>query len=208
MATVLNTPEQKVLLRGVSWETYSRLVDECQESCGARLSYDRGMLEITAPSFKHETLKETISMLFQLVASEIDINFQAAGSTTFRREDLEKGFEPDACFYIQHASHVRGKEQIDLSVDPPPDLVIEIDITRSSLDKLRIYAAAGVPEVWRYSNDALTILRLDQQGYVEEPRSLSLPRVSSADLTEFISSGQELTPAAWMRRVRSWAQKI
>jgi Uma2 family endonuclease len=167
------------------------------------------MLEIMAPSFEHETVKDTIAQLFLLFASEMRIDFIAAGSTTFRREDLEKGFEPDACFYMQHAKNVRGKKQIDLSVDPPPDLVIEIDITRSSLDKRRIYAAAGVPEVWHYAADTLKIFRLDSGTgtYVEEPHSPSLLHASSAALTEFLRSSQELTSDAWEQRVRDWIRK-
>ena len=208
MATVLNTSEQRVLLRGVSWETYSRLAAERQESSGTRLCYDLGTLEILSPSFKHENLKETITRVFQLIADEMTITFQGVGSTTFRREDLGKGFEPDACFYIRHAQDVRGKEEIDLNIDPPPDLVIEIDIAKSSLNKLALYAAAGVPEVWRYSGSLLKILHLKGQGYVEEAQSLSLPHITSTTLTDLVESSHETDRDVWIRLVRASAKKI
>ena len=208
MATVLNTSEQKVLLSGVSWETYSRLVAERQESSGTRLYYDLGTLEIMSPSYKHEALKESIATLFQLLASEMNIAFRAAGSTTFRREDLSKGFEPDACFYVQHLPNIRGKTEIDLNTDPPPDLVIEIDITKSSLDKLHIYAAARVPEVWRYVGDVLKILKLNGNTYTEVPEGTCLPHINSITLTEFVRSSQSVDSNVWIRQVRDWAGKI
>src|SRR5689334_8883188 len=112
MASVLTPPEQKVILKGVSWETYVRLLSEHQESAGTRFNYDRGMLEIMVLSFEHETLKHTLSLLVELLAGEMGIDIEGAGSTTFRREDLNQGFEPDACFYIRQARKMRGKKEV------------------------------------------------------------------------------------------------
>jgi Uma2 family endonuclease len=206
MTTVLNIPEQRVLLDGVSWETYERLIAE-RRSGNARFAYDRGMLEIMAPSRKHETVNETLSLLFQLLAGEFDIDFSAAGSTTFRREDLSQGFEPDACFYVRHVDDVDGKDEIDLNIDPPPDLVIEIDISRSSLKKLHLYAAVQVPEVWRYHDETLQILVLEGTTYREQAFSVSLPAVSSSALTECIRLSQKMSRPDWMRHVRDLARK-
>lgn len=158
------------------------------------------------PSLEHETLTNTIQTLVQLLAGGMEIDFQGAGSTTFDREDLEKGFEPDACFYIQHALRVRGKKRIDLTEDPPPDLVIEVDIANDSLNEFPIYAAIGVPEVWRYFNETLSILRLERQAYVPQLESFVLPKITASALSDFIRSGQELTGNVWMHRVLEWAK--
>ena len=141
---------QCVVLHGVSWATYECLLADFQDSHAAYFTYDRGVLEIMVLSFEHEKLNRLIHDLFTVIALEMNLEFVNAGSTTFKRIDLSRGSEPDTCFYIQHAEQVQDKDNIDLSVDPPPDLVIEIDITSPSLDKLPIYAQIGVPEIWRY----------------------------------------------------------
>jgi len=198
---------QCMILHGISWETYERLLADFQDSHAAQFAYDQGVLEIMAPSFEHETLKHLIATLVELLAVEMDIDTEGAGSTTFRREDLARGFEPDACFYIRQAERVRGKKQIDLSEDPPPDLVIEVDITSPSLNKLPIYAAVGVPEVWRYDRQILTIFWLEENKYREHAESTVLPGVTSVQLSRFLEESQELKRPAWVRRVREWAQQ-
>jgi Uma2 family endonuclease len=164
------------------------------------------MLEITAPSYEHESVKGHLALLVNALAEEFDIDVTGAGSTTFRREDLAKGFEPDECFYIRHAELVRGKKQIDLTNDPPPDLVIEIDITSPSLSKFPIFAALGIPEVWRYDGVRVTIFTLAGNEYVERPESIALPKVTSAILTEFLDASRQVKRTAWLRQVRTWAR--
>lgn len=198
---------QRVILHGVSWETYERLLADFQESHAAFFAYDRGVLEIRMPSFEHEKLTHTIASLAELLATEMDIDTEGGGATTFRREDLARGFEPDACFYVQYAELVRGKDQIDLSKDPPPDLVIEVDITSPSLNKMPIYAAVGVPEVWRYDRQELKIFRLEESEYRQLEESDLLPGVTSAQLTRFLQESQKLTRPEWTRRVREWARQ-
>ena len=151
---------QRVILHGVSWETYERLLADFQDSHAAHFAYDQGALEIMVLSLKHETFNRTLATLVEIVAEEMQGDVINAGSTTFRRADLSKGFEPDTCFYIQNVERVRGKDEIDLTVDPPPDLVIEIDITSPSLNKFPIFAAMGIPEVWRYDGKTVTIFTL------------------------------------------------
>ena len=129
METVKSRAEQRVLLRNISWETYERLLEERGDNSAPRFTYDRGELEIMSPSPEHEALNRSIALLVEFLAAELGIDVYDLGSTTFRREDLERGFEPDSCFYIENEERVRGKTRKDLSVDPPPDLVIEIDIT-------------------------------------------------------------------------------
>ena len=123
METIKSPAEQKVLLSNVSWETYERLLKDHLDSSAPRFTYDRGMLEILSPSSEHEKLNRHIAQLVLAVTEEMGIEAEDFGSTTFRREDLERGFEPDSCFYIQNEEQVRGKDRIDLTVDPPPDLV-------------------------------------------------------------------------------------
>jgi hypothetical protein len=118
-------PDHCILLSGVRWETYESLLTDMQDSHAAHFAYDRGVLEIMAPSYEHDNLKHIIAVLVEVLAGEMEIDIEGGGSTTFRRQDLATGFEPDACFYIQHAERVRGKKQIDLAQDPPPDLIIE-----------------------------------------------------------------------------------
>src|SRR3989442_8192114 len=138
-------PEQRMILHGIRWETYESLLKDLENSSAPRLTFDRGTLEIMSPLQEHEELRHNLEALLEIVAEMRDLDVRCLGSTTFRREDLERGFEPDACFYFQNAEHIRGKTQVDLSVDPPPDLGIEIDLTPSSSDKLPIYAQLCVP---------------------------------------------------------------
>lgn len=149
MTATLTPPEQvteqKVILDNISWETYQRLMDERGERGKPRYAYDRGKLEIVVTSYAHERLKHNLATLVEVIAEALELDIDGAGSTTFQREDLAQGFEPDASFYIQHAARIRGQKQIDLDTDPPPELVIEIDITHPSLNKFPIFAGLGIP---------------------------------------------------------------
>ncbi len=198
---------QRVILPGVSWATYERLLADFQDSHTAHFTYDRGVLEIMVLSAKHENLNRTLSLLVEVIAEELEIDIARFGSTTFKRADLDKGFEPDSCYYIKNEEHVRGKEKIDLSVDPPPDLVIEIDITNPSLDKLPIYARVGVPEVWRYDARNLTIFQLEDEHYQTVENSLAFPVLTTEVTTGFLAVSTELKSTTWLRRVRKWARE-
>jgi len=205
MTTVLREPDQTVILRGIHWDTYERLLADQQESSGTRLNFDCGTLEIVSPSSEHEQLKETIALLFQLLASELEIDVLAVGSTTFRRKDLRKGFEPDASFYIRNAQPIRNQPRIDLRRDPPPDVVVEIQVTNPAIDKLSIFAAAGVPEVWLYRDDQVEILGLESKTYQRKPESSFLPGVTDPVLTNFVRSSRTMNSVEWIKTVRAWA---
>jgi Uma2 family endonuclease len=198
---------QRVILHGVSWETYERLLADFQDSHAAHFAYDRGTLEIMVLSTKHEEPNRTIAFLVELLALEMNLNVRNLGSTTFTREDLDRGFEPDTCFYIHNAARVKGKEEIDLAVDPPPDLVIEVDITHPSLDKLPIYAAIGVPEIWRYDGQQLTIFKLEDETYRSQTESQALPGLTSSLLSQFIADSKTLDRLDWAQRIREWARQ-
>ena len=206
MATVVKLPEQKIILHGVSWETYERLRAEHDEHSGIHFTYDGGTLEIMAPSPRHEKPNRTLAFLVEILAEEMQIDVERLGSITLRRPDLSKSFEPDSCFYIQQVEAIRGKDEIDLMTDPPPDLVIEVDIPSPSLDKFPLYAAMGVPEVWRYDGAQVTMLILQGARYIPATHSLALPPLSSAMATTFLHDSTHLRSTAWLRQVRAWAR--
>ena len=203
------TPDtgQRLILPGVSWATYERLLADFSDSHAAHFSYDQGVLEIMVLSLRHEKLKHILETLIEFLAAELDIDLEGAGSTTFRRADLARGFEPDACFYIANADYIRQKEEVDLAEDPAPDLVIEIDISSPSLEKLPIYAAVGVPEIWRYDGTSSIIFQLQEGAYQESKQSLAFPHLTPTVLTQFVQDGQTLRRAAWLRKLRGWVQE-
>jgi Uma2 family endonuclease len=206
--TVLELPEQKVILTGVSWDTYSRLLAEHDGSPGTRFNYDDGALEIMVLSPEHERLKQSLATLVELVAAELEIDVDGVGSTTFRREEFAKGFEADATFYVQNAAHVAGKKRIDLRVDPPPDLAIEIDITSPSLNKFAIYSKLSVPEIWRCDGTRVAIFRFSEGEYIEAETSEILPPLSATLLTELIEASAQMKRSKWVRHVRESARQI
>lgn len=199
--------DQKVILNDVSWETYEQLLTEHTGS-GTHFAYDQGNLEIMVLWVQHETLKHILALLVDLIAGEMEIDIYAAGSTTFHRKEFKRGFEPDACFYFQNEARVRGKNKLDLRVDPPPDLVIEIDITSPSLNKFPIFAALGIPEIWRYEGERVSIWRLEAGEYHELIESRMLPKVTSMVLTEFLEAGRQMKRTTWLRRVQTWARQM
>jgi Uma2 family endonuclease len=205
---VITPPEEREILSNVSWETYEGMLADHRERSAPRLTYDHGTLEIMSPPVKHEELNRTIAQMVEVVAEERKINVRNLGSTTFKRDDLARGFEPDSCFYIQSASLIRGKEEIDLSIDPPPDLVIEIEISHPSLDKLPIYAQIGVKEVWRHTPRGLTILELLGDSYAAVERSRALPVLTTDIASSFIELSQTVERVEWLQRLREWIPVI
>ncbi|HWC76242.1 MAG TPA: Uma2 family endonuclease [Blastocatellia bacterium] len=206
MATVLSPPERLVTLRGISWHTYNCIIAEHGERGGTRFTYDDGVLEIMVLSSRHEEANRTLALLVEVLAEEMSVDLRRFGSTTFRRQDLQKGFEPDSCFYIQNVQAVTGKDEIDLSASPPPDLIIEVDITGESLDRLPIFAAVGVPELWRSDGDSVAIFRLEGAHYGEAHKSLAFPQLTREIATRFLRESHELSSTAWLRGVREWAR--
>ncbi len=217
-----NREEHRILLSNASWETYERLLAEREERRSPRFFYDRGVLEILSPSTEHDGVSRVIAALVELLAEEADADLFNAGSTTFKREDLARGFEPDECFYFGgKAGRVRelvaGKGNLDLdSGDPVPDLVVEVDVTSPSLDKLPIYARLGVHEVWHHAGNPgrLAILGLEDESdgeeprYAEAPESAFLPGTTGEVLTRLIAEGLALDRRVWRRMVRESARGL
>ena len=208
MVTIQSPPGQKVVLRNISWDTYESLLADHEDSAAPRFAYDRGTLEIAMLSPEHERYNRLIQLLASFAAAELGMRIYSLGSTTFRREELEQGFEPDSCFYIQNLASVRGKGRIDLRTDPPPDLVVEIDITNPSIPKLPIYAAFGVPEVWRYDGSRLEMLALEGGRYAGSARSRVLPALTARALSDLLGESKEMDDTDWLLRLRAWARDL
>jgi Uma2 family endonuclease len=211
MATTINLDqqvgEQRFVLRHVSWASYESLLADHTDASTPRFTYSEGMLEIMSPSSEHEELNEILAMIADIVAEEQQVEFKKFGSTTFRRRELKKGTEPDSCFYIQNVERIRGKKEIDLKVDPPPDLVIEVEITSPAVPKLPIYARLRVPEIWLYDGHATRILCLAGDQYENSKRSAVLPCLTEAVLSEFLEQSKTLSTLNWRRVVRTWARQ-
>ena len=198
--------ERFVTLDNISWDTYRRLQADHPDSAGPRFTYDEGRLQIMSLGSIHEETNRTLEQLVEIVTEEMGIDLRRFGSTTFDREDLAKGFEPDSCFYIQHLDAIGGKRKLDIRVDPPPDLVIEIDISSGSLDKLPLFASVGVPEVWQFSRNVVAILKLENGKYINAERSLALPLLNGEIITKFLTDNQQMGSNAWKRGVREWVR--
>ncbi len=210
MATILSPPktaEARVVLPNVSWETYERLLTDLSDCSVPHLTYDRGRLEIMSPTAKHEEVNRSIELLVRTTALEMNVEVRSLGSTTFKREDIARGFEPDSCFYVQNEAAIRGKQELDLLVDPPPDIVFEVDITSSSINKRSLFAQFAVPEIWRYDGEIIEILHLVNGAYVKNENSSVLPFLTAKILTDFIAESLTLTGLEWMKKVRAWAQQ-
>jgi Uma2 family endonuclease len=158
-------PGQCLTLREISWTEFEAILEELGEHRAARVAYYQGVLEIRMPSPEHEVDKELIGDMVKILLDELEIDWESYGSTTFKRSPMAAGLEPDTCFYIQNARQMIGKRRLDLSVDPPPDLAIEIDVT--SKTQVSAYVALGVPELWCYGDGKLKVFVLNQAEYVE-----------------------------------------
>jgi Uma2 family endonuclease len=214
MATALQTKserqapaEQRILLENIRWQTYQALCEDL-DGCHIRMTYDRGRLEFMTLSREHEVYKYCIGMMIDTLALELGIPYDAGGSTTHRREDIEKGLEPDQCYYIRNEPLIRGRMKLDLTQDPPPDLAVEVDITRSSINRLGIYAALGVAEVWRYDGEAFRVYHLQEQGgYALAATSLSFPWLPIAEVARFLDLIPTMDKTTWMRSFRDWVRE-
>lgn len=202
-ATLIQSPD-RVVLPNVSWQSYQSLICDFVQEPAIRLTYAHGTLEIRMPLDPHETYKKLIGRLIEAATEELDLEIRSLGSKTCKREDLQSGLEPDQCYYIQNESQVRGLDQIDLSLLPPPDLAVEIDITSSSLDRFAIYQALGVPEIWRYDGTHLQIYFLQAGQYVARSHSHALPLLAAADILRFLNLYQTTPENALVKQFRQW----
>jgi Uma2 family endonuclease len=199
-------PGQRVLLQDVTWQELETIIEELGEHRSARIAYDKGILEIMAPLPEHEDNKEIISDLVKALLEELDIEFRCLGSTTFKNELMAQGIEPDQCFYIKNEAAIRGKRRIDLTVDPPPDLALEIDIT--SRTHPLIYQALKVPELWCFENGILKINLLQDGNYVESQSSLNFPHLPLIEvIPQYLEQSKTAGRNATLKAFRSWVKE-
>ena len=205
MIATLSTQKNSVILNNIRWETYQYLVQDSEEQPNKRLTYDRGILEIMTPLPEHEVYKKLIDRFVLVMVEEMNKEMRSLGSCTWSRQDLKQGLEPDECYQINHEEAVRGKLNIDLNFDPPPDLAIEIDITSSSLNRMSIYEALGVAEVWRFDGQFLSIYQLVDGIYQMSDKSGVFPFIKGEDIMRFLQQleGGEM---ALIKAFRTWVR--
>jgi Uma2 family endonuclease len=208
MVTTAKERTQRVILKNISWQTFETILSEMGSERISRLAYDHGTLEIMTPLLPHEHNNRLIHNLIVALADELNLNLKSVGSLTCKRPDRMRGAEPDSGFYIQNEPLVRDNREINLTTDPPPDLVVEVDFTSSSLDRLPIYADIGVPELWRYDEPVMQIYQLQQGLYV--PCTFS-PTFAQLPLTEeiprFLEESLRIGEIPMIRSFRAWVRQ-
>ena len=179
-------PASTLVFNDVAWEEYEGLLEEIGEASGLRISYDSGRLQVMTLSMSHERYAEFVQDLVRLLSLKLRIRVLSFGSMTMKKAPSH-GAEPDKCFYVQTAAAVEGKDSIDLATDPPPDVVVEVDLHHQSVSKFPIYASLGVPEIWHYDGRSMMIHYLEQGEYILADSSRALSMLSADVLTEFLT---------------------
>jgi len=198
---------QHFVLYGETWESYQRWLRDL-DNRHLFLTYDRGRLELMSPSYEHDKSSQMLAQLIRTIAEELNLPLSGAGSTTFRRKDLDRGLEPDNCFYIKNEMRIRGKKKLDLRRDPPPDLAIEVEISYRIRGREQIYAALGVPELWRYDGKRLRVGVLKQDGaYHSVDRSPTFPSLPLRQVELFVKRSFNMDETSWQRQLRRWVRQ-
>jgi Uma2 family endonuclease len=206
-------PGEHLLLTGVHYDDFMRLAEWRDETrrWSVRLAYDHGKLEIMVVTNAHERFRKIVALLIETWIEVTGGDYLPSGQLTHRREDLQRGFEPDECYYIQNWRAVSGIREIDFTKDPPPDLAVEAEVSQTVLDRFPIYAAFKVPEVWRYDGEQLIVLLLQSDGtYQESSASRALPTLPLAELPRFLTLADDLiiSFAAISRQFREWIRSL
>jgi Uma2 family endonuclease len=207
MSIATPAAEKRVLLSNISWSTFMDLARS--DRAGARFAYDDGYLEIMPISLRHERIKKRMARMIEGAAVRIEAPIVGAGSTTLKIELKKRGIEPDECYYLAHASALGDVDELDLAIDPPPDLAVEIDISRSSLDQLAIYADMGVPEVWIYDEEAIHVWILQPNGlYREESHSVAFPFLPLGEFLELLLQQPGIEEPEGWRAYENWLRRL
>lgn len=207
MANITIPQEQRVTLSCVTWEAYVGIGEYLRDQ-PIRMTYDRGMLEISTLSREHERPSKLLGRLFDVLTEEFDIAADGGGSTTLQREGLQRGLEPDECYWIEHEEQMSGKDSYDPEIDPPPDLALEVEISRTFLNRIGIFAALGVPEVWHYDGSAVQVLILQPEGgYERGARSRIIPQVPIPELARFLAQRNSIKISHLIRGFREWVRE-
>jgi Uma2 family endonuclease len=205
MSSISPTTDSRVILQNVRWETYEALLEARADASVPRFTYDRGTLEIMSPPGKHERLKTLLGRFVETYTLERRVPVRSAGSTTLKNQLKEKGLEPDESYYVSSEALVREKDDIDLTLDPPPDLAIEIDLRTSPVDKLGIHASLGVAEVWSRDEKGMVVFQLQTTGkYVVTERSGVFPDLPITELDRFLGQRSSLDETTLVHAFRDW----
>jgi Uma2 family endonuclease len=198
-------PGQQLLLADVSWQQFENILIDLGEHRSARVSYSHGYLEIMVPLPEHEKAKEIIGDVIKILLDRLNIDYDALGSTTLKSERMTQGVEPDACFYIQNQALVLGKSRLDINIDPPPDLAVEIALT--SRTPLENYRLLGVPELWRYGKQGLQIEVLQDGKYIRSDSSPTFPDLPIVDLIDrYVQQSQIVGSSQAIKAFKQWVQ--
>ena len=199
-------PGQQLLLQDISWSDFESILEDLGEHRSSRISYSNGVMEIMIPLPEHEKHKEVIGEIVRILLYQLEINFEGLGSTTFKNVPMAQAVEADTCFYIKNYQAVIGKDRLDLTSDPPPDLAIEIDITnRTRLDN---YLLLKVPELWRYTRSGLQIYLLEGDRYTESPTSPNFPSIPIVELIQtYVKQAQTEGRSKAIRALRIWIEQ-
>lgn len=199
---------QTIILSNISWQTYRAMLADLGNHRATRLAYNQKTLTLKMPSKLHEIINRLLARIVKTLTEELNLEVVDMGSTTLEREDLEKAAEPDTAFYIQNADKLEGLDP-PIPANLPPDLIIEVDITSPSTQRLEIYQSLGVPEVWRYTKrKGLAIYLLEAGVYIESNNSITFPQVSGMQLNKFLEQRQTQGENQVIRAVRSWIQEL
>ncbi|PZO58557.1 MAG: Uma2 family endonuclease [Phormidesmis priestleyi] len=197
--------EKRVAFHNLEWQAFKQIQQLLSKHTKAHFSYDSGVLEITMPLESHERSARLIELFVRILVVEMGLMIKTMGSTTLDREDLLKSAEPDNGYYIQNFDLV-ADHTVNLDVDPAPDLIVEVDITNTDLNKNLLYAGLGVPEFWRFNGREWRILCLQDGAYVECDQSPTFPIVQKSDLYQFLETAL-LNEVAAEINFRQWVRE-
>jgi Uma2 family endonuclease len=200
--------DRRLLLRGIRWSTYEALLRDVERSgCRYTMTYDRGRLEIMSPARRHERGKKRLARMVEALTEELNIPIASGGAMTFRRKLKKRGLEPDECYWIANEARIRDTAEIDLERDPPPDLAIEVEHSRSAMNRMEIYAALGFPEIWCYDGARLRIARLRPDGaYDWTDTSACFPFLPMTELARLLAQAGSQDETTWIRGFRVWVR--
>jgi Uma2 family endonuclease len=207
MVTITTLAETRALLENISWQTFKTMLAETGSERKNRMAYDNNVVEIMTPLMPHENSNRMIEGFVVALCEELGLEFKRTGSLTLTRDDLQRGGEPDSSYYIENEPLVREKEKIDLAIDPPPDLVLEVEYSKSKVDKAQIYAAIGVSEFWRYNGSVLRIYILNGGEYQETQTSPTFVGIAVKEIPQFIQQAKQNGEMATTRNFRVWVRE-
>ena len=207
MVAIKPLAETRTLLTNISWQTFKTMLAEMGSQRQNRIAYELGMVEIMTPLMPHENSNRLIEVFIGVMCEELGLEIKRTGSLTLTRDDLKRGGEPDSSYYIQNESLVRNKENIDLAIDPPPDLVLEVEYSSSAINKLALYASMKIPELWRFNGSILQVYILADRQYTEVEFSPTFDPIPAKEITHFLQQAKIKGENTTTRDFRTWVKK-